>query len=534
MPFSPLFSLIVPLAGAVILLLMSLFRRLRPYTRFLAPAAMGLTLLGVLMMPLEPLTIIPLSLWRPSAFFGTFLAMRPAPVTWALAVAATAAAVSAALIQLSRRTQPLFVLVFSGLGFLLATLGSLWAENLLTLLFFWGCFDAAWALGMMAVGASPRRVALSLGVTLLATAALWAAALVTKAGGGSLTWQLIDPEGLARTLLLIAGVLRLGLYPIHVNLPVGISKSAPAAAHLFLGPVLGWGLLLRLVTDAGISLADPTWLSSLGVATLAAGGLLSWTRSIASEALPWAALAATGGTLAAAAFAGDAAPLVVAGGGAAWVLGVTLIALADGFDRSAPWWAVGPALGGLALVGAPLTLGHVVTTQLVVSEGIPAPQLALILAAQALLVAGIARRITRPPLSWGDERPLEIAARAGGLALPVLLVLLGGLRPALLLPGLDVPPSTAPLLRWGGWLLALAVGAGLVWLRARFRQQIEPVLDLLFDLFSLDWLLYTLVGGLDRATSLLREAAELIEGAGAVLWAVSILLLALLALVGPR
>lgn len=534
MPFPPLFSVIVPLIGAVILLLMSLFRRLRSYTRFVAPAAMGLTLLGVLAVPVEPLRTIPLSLWRPSAFFGTFLALRTAPVTWALAMAATAAGVSAALIQLSRRTRPHFILVLSGLGFLLATLGSLWAENLLTLLFFWGCFDAAWALGMMAVGASPRRVALSLGIALLATASLWAAALLTRAGGGSLTWQLIEPEGLARTLLLAAGLLRLGLYPIHVNLPVGISRSAPAAAHLFLGPVLGWGLLLRLVTDAGISLADPVWLSSLGVATLAVGSLLSWTRSVASETLPWAALATAGATLAAAAFARDAAPLVLASGGTAWVLGVTLIALADGFDRSAPWWAIGPALGGLALVGAPLTLGQAISAHTIGSAGLPAPQLALTLVALALLVAGIARRIIRPPLSWGDEGLLEIAGRAGGFLLPVLLLLLGGIRPSLLLSGLDVPSSTVPLLRWGLWLLALVMGGGFVWLGARFRKRIEPLLDLLFDLFSLDWLLYTLVGGFDRATSLLREAAELIEGAGAVLWAVSILLLALLALVGPR
>ena len=539
MPFPPLFSLVVPLAGAMILLLMGLFRRLRPYTRFVAPATMGLTMLGVLATSLEPVRTIPLSLWRPSVFFGTFLALQPDPLVWPLAVATVCAATSAGMIQLSRRTQPHFVLVFSALGFLVATLGSLWAENLLTVLFFWGCFDVAWALGMMAVDASPRRVALSIGTTLLSTAALWAAAMLIQARGGSVTWQLIEPEGLSRGLLLAAGLLRLGLYPLHLTLPVGISRSAPTAAHLFLGPVLGWGLLLHLTTGGGVTLTDPTWLPSLGIATLAVGSLLAWTRSVASEALPWSALAATGAILAAATFAGDAAPAVLAGGGTAWILGVTLIALANGLDRRAPWWAIGPILGSLALVGAPLTLGLMTSSHLVGSGPMSTAQRLIILLGQGLLVAGLGRRVLRPSPSWGEDQPLEIAARATGFALPSLLLLLGGVMPARLLPGLDVPSlaqllSLVSLPHWGLWLLSLTIGGALVWLEGRFRKRIEPALDLLFDLFSLDWALYTIVGGLDRATSLLREMAELIEGAGAVLWALSILLLALLALVGTR
>lgn len=539
MPFSPIFALVVPLTGAGILLLMRLLRPLRRYTRFVAPATMALTLLGVLATSLEPLRTIPLSLWRPSVFFGTFLALRPDGLIWPLAVAATCATTSAALIQLSRRTEPHFVLVFSALGFLTATLGSLWAENLLTVLFFWGCFDVTWALGMMAIDASPRRVAISLGTTMLATATLWAAAMLIKTNGGSLTWQLIAPQGLSRTLLLAAGLLRLGLYPLHVTLPVGISRSAPAAAHLFLGPVLGWGLFLRLTTAVGLSLADPMWLSTLGLVTLAAGSLLAWTRSVASEALPWAALAATGATLAAATFAGNAAPVVLASGGTTWILGVTLITLANGLDRSAPWWTVGPLLGSLALVGTPITLGLMINSHLIGGEPASTAQRLVIVLGQAMLVAGLARRILRPPLPRGGDRPMEIAARAVGFALPSLLLLFGGMIPARLFRGLDAPSlsqllSSVSLPGWGGWLLSMVMGGALVWLGSRFRKRIEPALDLLFDLFSLDWMLYTLIGGLDRATSFLREVAELIEGAGAVLWAVSILLLALLALVGTR
>ncbi|MGD1994110.1 MAG: hypothetical protein PVI59_13035, partial [Anaerolineae bacterium] len=533
------FSLIVPLVGAVILLLMGLSRRLRPHTRFVAPAAMGLTLLGVLATSLEPVRTITLSRWHPSVFFGTFVAIRPDPLTWPLAVAATIAATSAALIQLSRRTQPHFVLVFSALGFVFATLGSLWAENLLTMLFFWGCFDVAWALGMMAVGASPRRVALSIGTTLLATAALLAAAMLIRAGGESLTWRLVDPQGLSRSLLLAAGLLRLGLYPLHLTLPVGISGSAPAATHLYLGPLLGWGLLLRLAADGGAPLTDLTWLTWLSLTTLAAGSLLAWTRSMASEALPWTALAATGAILAAATHAGDATPAVLAAGGTTWILGVTLITLADGLDRSAPWWAIGPFLGSLALVGTPLTLGLMVTSYLIGSESTSTAQQLVTLVGQTLLVAGLARRVQHSSLPRGGDRPLEIAARAAGFALPSLLLLLGGMMPARLFRALGGPSlsqlvSAISLPRWGLWLLPLATGGVLFWLETRFRKRIEPALDIVFDLFSLDWALYAVIGGLDRATSFLREVAELIEGAGAVLWAVSILLLVLLALAGTR
>ncbi len=539
MPFAPVYSLTVLVAGLLLLLIVASVPRLRLYARFLVPAVAGLSLLGVLATALEPPRPIPLSLWRPSVFFGTFPILQADPAMWSLAVAVACALTAAALVQLSRHAQPHFLVSVSALGLVAAALGSLWGANLLTTLVFWGWFDLAWVLGMVAVGASPRRIALGGSAALLATVALWAGALMVGTEGSTLSWTPTVPSGLGRDLLVVAGVLRLGLYPLHLALPVGISKSAPGAAPLFLGPVLGWGLLLRLTAAEGVVLADVGWLSWLGMATLVAGGLLAWSRSGTSEVLPWAALASAGATLWGAAVAGDDAPLVLAGGGAAWVLGVTLVTLGRGLARSAPWWTGGPLLGGLALLGTFLTPGAFVTSAVmrdVTASSTVHGALAFFFG-QGLLTAGLARRILRPVAKKERAKPLETAARAAGLALPVLVLLLGGLHPPLLLLGLEAPSLGRLLLgtgalAWGLWLLAAGGGAALSRLESRFRKRAEPALSLLFDLVCLDWLLHMLLGGLGRAAQLLREIAELVEGAGAVLWALAIFLLVTLALVG--
>lgn len=539
MLFAAIFSLAILGAGAALLPVVAAIPRLRAYGRFVVPAAAGLSLLGVLATTLEPARAVLLSLWRPSAFFGSHPILETDPAVWPLALAITAATTSASLVQLSRRTRPRFLLMFSILGLTAAALGSLWSANLLTLLIFWGAFDLAWMLGLLAVRMSPRRIALAIGTILLSTFLLWAGAALVRAGNGSLSWHLMVPSGLALYMFVAAAVLRLGLYPIHLTLPVGISGSAPIAAPLFLAPVLGWALLLRLIGDGSVVLAQIDWLLWIGMLALLFGGLLAWTRSVTHEVLPWTLMASAGTLVWSILGAGEEGTWVLAGGSLAWILGATLVYLGRGLNPRARLWTIPPLMGALSLLGTPGTPGGLFTAFAAADAVRPPlyPHLLFFFIGQGLLMAGLLRRTLRPAV-WGIRNaPLRLAARMAGLLLPALILLAGGLHPPLLLGALGAPSlpallARAPVTAWLAWLLAVAAGGLLLWFERRFRERIRTTLGLLFDLFSLDWVLYLFLGGLRRATTLLREVAELVEGAGAVLWALAIFLLAILALVG--
>lgn len=537
MPFAPVFVILTAVAGLVLLPILVSVPRLRPLARFLAPAVAGLCLLGVLASRLERANLTVISRWYPSIVLGDSLLLRADPEVWGLTLAVTVAATAASLVQLSRRAQPRFLLIFAMLGIMATLLGSLWAANLLALLLFWGAFEVVQGLGLLAVGATPRRVALGAAVGLLATTLLWAGALLVGAGGGLLSWDVMRPSGLGWSLLLLAGLLRVGIYPLHAAIPVGASGSAPTGGLLFLGPALGWGLLLRLAVAAPGALQEVAWLPWIGLATLLVGGLLAWARGDVGETLPWIAMASAGGIVWAASVAGDAAPATLAGGGAAWLLGVAALHLGHGISPSAPWWGGGALLGGLALLGTPLTLGACGFASLL-RDLVNPPSVGSILAflpGQALLTAALARRLLRLGVARVAGAPLTLVARGAGLAMLGVCLLVGGLFPPLFLPGM-MAPSLSRLLTGGGlgwllWLLALAGGAALFWFEGRFRRQVEPLLGLLFDLLSLDWLLYLLLGAAGRAEQSLRSVAMLVEGAGAVLWALALFLLMVLILV---
>jgi hypothetical protein len=537
MPFAPIFALTVLIAGACALPVVASTPRLRSWARFIVPMSAGLSLSGVVATLLEEIGPVIVSRWRPTAFFGAALAFTADPMLWALALAAVCAVAGSALVQLSRRAQPRTLAGLFPLGVLMAVLGSLWADNLLTVLVFWGGFDLVWMLGMAASGASVQRVAFGGGLGALSLLILWAGAVLTEAGGGGLLWHLLAPTEFGLGLLVVAGVLRLGIYPFHMGLPLNLPMGIPWMTSLLLGPILGWGLLLRLAIVEGGTLPGASWLPSLAMVSFAVGGVLAWTRRRSRELVPLVGMAAAGGILWGAALAGEQAPLVLVGGGASWTLGLSLIYLDRCLGKSYVW-RIGSILGGLALLGGPLTLSMVVSSLLVVGSLLSTTEMLVYVVGQGLLTAALAGQLLKPVPGAGGARVLDLAVRAAGVAVLALPILLGGVQPSLLLRGLQVPSLVEfavgrGALGWALWLVAVGAGLALFWLERYFRQRVQPILGLIHDLVSLNWLFGLFLGGLERVSQFLRETAELMEGAGAVLWAMSVFILLLLVVVGP-
>lgn len=536
MSFALRLSIIAPLFGLLVLLIAARIPLFQPYRRFVVPAAATLSLLGVLFVPLEPARVVLLSLWQPSAFFGASPMLLAEPGLWALALAFSLAVTSGALVQASRAPQPRFFLGLSALGMLAAGLAGLWSENLLTMLIAWTGFDLAWGMGALAVRLPERRIALGVGINGLATIVLWAGALLVEGRGVGVSWRLLDAGGMGGVMLMVAGLLRLGVYPFHLALPAEEGWSLPGAVSLLMGPVLGLGLLTQLATSGSDVFVSAAWAEALAIATFVGGGALAWTRSRPGGGWPWASLAALGGVLWASLHA-EATAAVLSVGGAAWAAGTTLLYLHRGVEKRAPWWSVAAGLGGLALLGAPLTAGWVATSPLTafLSDAPTAGRVVGFLVGQALLTNAVVRRVLRPAAPDEPVGPLSTAARAAGLALPALL-LVAGVFPRLLaadVSALALPRLlTAPgFLGWLLWAVGSALGGALAWWERRFRQRAEAVLGLLHDLLHLEWAARLVLDSLGRLSAFLGAVADVVEGPGAILWALAIFLLVLLVIV---
>ncbi len=537
MSFASLFSVIAPIIGLLIFLVVANVSLLQPYRRFVAPAAVGLSFLGVLFAPLESARVVILSLWQPSFFFGASPAFWVDPALWPLALGFSCAVLAGVLLQLGHIPHPRFYLGISALGVLAAGLTAVWSENLLTVLIAWAAFDMAWALGALATGLPGQRIVWGLGLNGLATMVLWVGTLAIE-GGGGISWRLLGPSELGDQLLLVAGLLRIGVYPLHLALPIEEGGKLPGAAHLLLGPVLGLALLAQLAIARGEMILSLSWVEWVAMVTFLAGGLMTWTRT-GGGGWPWVSVAGLGALLWAASQAGAALSVVLSGGGAVWILGVTLLRLGSGLESGAYWWSIGPLLGGLALVGMPLTAGLLPTSYLLGSLLRP-PALTRVLLfffGQVLLVAGVIRRLRRMAPPGETVGPFSQAAWAAGLALPSLAILVAGFYPRLLAPTTEAPALLRLLARPGvlGWLVwGLAIGGGVffaAWER-RFRRRLEQFLGLLYDFLRLEWLIGLLLGSLNRLTAFLGAFADVVEGPGAILWALAIFFLVLLFMVG--
>jgi len=509
MPFAPTFALTAPLAGVLALLLVAYISPLQPYRRYVLPLGAGLSLLGVLFAPWEDPRPFLLSRWQPLSLFGTFPVLLADRAVWPLALAWAGAVAGSALVQMSR--PPGLRLATGGAILSMLTLGlaSLWGENLLTVLLAWAGFDLAWGVGMAAAGLPAGRVAWGVGSGVAATALLWTAALGLERAGSSLSWPLMTPDGWEGAALLLAALIRLGLYPFHLVVPTEMRRGHPATAVLLLEPLLAWGLLARMSVQAGVSIPDWPLLEVLAVATFVIGSFLAWGATDPDQRTVWVGMAAAGGILWAGMRAGSAAAW--AAGGAAWTLGLTLLYLGRGWQKAAPGWAVPSVIGGLALLAAPL-----------ISGGIPSPPDALrallFFLGQVLLTAALAKEVIR---TAAEEEPVGILpamAHAAGLIVPVI---------ALALAWGSAQKGTPTGAGWGAWVIGGLAGGGLFVVGERRRLLLHGPFRAAVDSLRWEWAGRLLVRSVGRVTDFLDAVADVAEGPGAVLWALATFVLIL-------
>jgi formate hydrogenlyase subunit 3/multisubunit Na+/H+ antiporter MnhD subunit len=530
------------LLGAGGTLGLSLVPRFRPYTRHVALGAVcAATVLILMFRWIGPVEVV-LSLWQPSLFFGSALTLQIGGITHPLALALALMTCSAVLVALSRSDDVRPQLVAAQLALLLAALLALWSANVLTLAIAWGIYDLAQTVAYAMAGGSAQTAIRSMVLGNLATLLLWTGGLLSGGRADSELWSLVTLNDVSLVLWASAGMLRLWAHPFHLSTPDDLVVTPSLATPLLLGPVVGWGLWLRLVDINGGAVPGATWVPTAAAVVLALGGLLAWSCKSPRRLLPWVGMGANSAVLLAAGLAGEGASVVVLAGSVAWVLATAMFFLGDGWHRESLWWNIPSLVGLLTLLGLPLTLGFVPAATLLgrlVQEGLLERGVIFwgVVLGNLFLVPSLVRRLLVAPSSSPPERRGMIIARGVGLGMPALLLIGAGIYPPLLLGGgggSDAVPSLGLLFvmpRLVGWLLWVAsfvLGGLLVWQDGFLRSKIEPLLSVIHDVLRLEWLYGAVVGALGRGLSVFESAGEVIGGAGALLWSLLLFLLFLL------
>ncbi len=512
-------------------LLLGLLPRFR-YTGVVAVAAAAGALLALLLMAVALPARGSLSAWQPASLFGDGLRLEVDALGWLFALGAVATTASALVTGLARPGGRRVGTRISMLLLTAAALISFFSGNLLTRIIAWALLDLIYFLALLFLaegeGLEPQAV-LNLAFNSAGTlAAVGAAVLINRAGPGfSLHEAAQTPQ--STLLITLAAVFRLGLFPLHLGLPTDIHIRQGLNSLLRLLPA---AVALETITRLAVfGIVEPVrpWLTVFGLAAALVGAAQLWNVGDARQGLPYVIIAQSGVALLGALWAGPHAALTVAATTLALLLGGALVYLANGHDLQHPWISILPLAGAAGLIGVPATVGFVgvghLYGELMAGGGWAWLVLAGVVVAQALLAAGLLYTVfwLGTPL---ENRPAVVATYFGGLSLPAILLVVSGVLAGSLSGILGItdvgPLGFSPSQVGGVVLVALTAVAGfLLWrFEGVVRARLAPVGGTaLVPLARLDWL-YRLVWSVIHALgTLVNNVAGVLEGEGAVLWA---------------
>ncbi len=548
--------MIVLLAGTLLLLLLN--RAAGPRNR----GPLTLLTIGVAFLVLLPLARdLPassaISHWRP--FFGNDLAYHVDGLAFLFAALMGLVGLATITPGLGHSEYPggssyaaLLALLAAGFSFVLSA-------NLITLCASWVIFDLTflWALAASDLGesraTSPPRLGGTeggrpmmkiiprvLNLSGLACLSLLAAALLL--GDDSLSLRSSYISAPVFGLILLAALMRVGLYPLQLWMPIGVEASLPARSLLHLVPAsAGLYLLVRLSAWAGGGLPYGQVLTIAGSLAFFIGALLAWAETDLSKALSFIIISQVGYAVASLAIAKSLTLIVLPS--LNLILCLDLLFLSQNRSELGSLWA--RAASGLAmasLAGVPLTLGFVGRWHLyhflLTDDNLAF--LALNLLAETFLFAALLRlwavvSIRVFPSEFAYQKSSVVGAAL--LAAPVLML---GLHPSVLRTLMEAAsfPTLADLLRstsviqWVALFLPLLGGYLLHRHRRRIFDPVEPFWLKLTTALRLEWL-YGLLGQIVAGVaSALRIVGRVSEGGGYLGWIVVMGLLAFLFLRG--
>lgn len=532
---SPLFPLGILLAGAGALLLSLLPRA--PYAAPTAIGAAALAWVAVALMALDLPASAVFSTWAPTDLLPVGLQFEADGLAWLLALGLMSVSLATLLTGLARPGGRRLAARAAILLLTLAGLAAICAANLVTLVMAWAGLDFVYFIILILLargeGVQPQAV-LHLTFNSLGTLLVLGAVLLLGRQSPDFTWQAAGASAQAVVLLTLAAVFRLGLFPLHLGLPVEANIRQGLGTLLRLIPAtIALQAMARLAALGMPEVLRP-WLTGFGVIAVLLGSAQLWNSDDPRQGLTFVVIAHSGVALLVGLWGGAQSVLGVALQALALLFGGGLLFLGNGWDSQRPWHTALPGLGVAVLAGLPLTAGFFGWNH-VLGAWIASGQWPLWLGAAGLLVAvafltgGVLRAAAWP----GD--PVE-GGRVGEAGLVSGLALLGGGALAAgafagPIAGLLGAPAPGLVDSWPGLAITLAGvagGFGLWRLEHAARGRTEAIAEVAMSVLRLAWLYQLVWNAIRLVDRLIFWIAGVLEGEGALLWALAIVLAVLL------
>lgn len=289
MPGLVAIPIIVLLAGDLALLLLNRAagaRNRNPLTVLI----IGVALVFLLAIARDLPADATISRWRP--FLESDLAYQVDGLAFLFAALMALVTLATSVPGLGLSKYPEGASYASLLALLVAGLSLIFSANLITLSLSWVVFDLAflWAFIRLRITHYVLRI---LNLSCLACLSLLAAALLL--GDSSLSLRSGSFSAPALGLILLAAVIRVGLYPFHLWIPIGVEARLAARSLLHLIPVsAGLYLLARVSAWAGAGMHYGQALNIAGGLAFLVGALLAWIEADLGKSLSFVMIGQVG------------------------------------------------------------------------------------------------------------------------------------------------------------------------------------------------------------------------------------------------
>jgi formate hydrogenlyase subunit 3/multisubunit Na+/H+ antiporter MnhD subunit len=463
-----------------------------------------------LLLRLGPDQELQLSVWQPSELFSTPLALGFDNISWPILYSLVTVLVAMIFTSASREATPsigvrIFWFLYSGTAVL-----AILADNLLTVIITWTSFDFLSSLFLFSFLRSEdetRQLLTRLSIDILGVLLILAGTAVIIAAGQDTDLKSPIETTLGVVLLGLGGFVRLGLLPLHFNLPTLLVVRRGLGTLLRLYPPAIVLAFLARIFRAGVPKESLPWFLIAGLTGIVIGGVRWILEEDSVSGRPFFILIMSGlGVFAIASMPENimgivAACIVLLLAGA--VISLTVI--------HAPSHRILSLGAALVLLGIPFLPASILTNMASLdglSLGIGYFWRIVILLALSFATLGCLHLYFAEEAQWKTGESLVRITYDLGLSLPVLTTVGIGIH---IRPSIDL---------WTWILFAsqlLLVGLGFIALRNLPEGRVSR-LRLNASRFDPSNLYASIGHAMREGLTALRSLADLIEGEAAILW----------------
>jgi multicomponent K+:H+ antiporter subunit A len=543
----PLLPVIILILGALVLGVVARIVSIKARHALGLTAAAG-TLVSSLLLYWGQPTLWTSPLWRPAPLFGVELSLRADSLSLGFVSLTASIAVIAILSAFTSLHRNGGHGLHLGAVFLVmaGAFSTILSANLVTLCLSWALLD----LGMLLLTtqASDEQPASRtglrlLGINYLAGVALLTALLLLQAQGEAFALQGTPLPTRVVSLMIVAALLRLGVYPAFVAPPSSARMRLPSLILWHLAPVMVGGYLLAraLSLTAVTSLPVQELTLLLGSVSIFLSPFPLWFEGRLRNVVAFVVLGQVGYMALAAALSTPYSAAIVASQTVSLALALTVLFLSEAASEAPMqrtyelWKRCCVLVSAATLAGTPLTIGFVARQLLYQSlvESNLAPLVLLSLVANSLLVAPLLKIVLARPAQDEDQGVMNPVV-LGSMTILALLLVVFGLHPPLLglvvgaqsalaawpdLPALVYSPAT-PLSSIESLATLLSLAAGYLVYRSGkvIVERAGISLETVQSVARMDWLFGALAWSGRRVASVLELGGRFFEGTRSTGW----------------